>query len=936
MKKLFLLVIAAIGAITLSAQDNPMLRPLPGDPAVKVGKLDNGLTYYIRHNELPAKRVELYLATNAGAILETPDQDGLAHFLEHMCFNGTENFPGKGILNWLQSIGAEFGRNINASTGFEETQYMLNNIPVERESVLDSCLMVLRDYSHFVTNDPKEIDAERGVIREERRQRRNAQWRTLEASLPYYFGDTKYSTCTLIGQEESIMGFKPQSIVNFYRTWYYPGNQAVVVVGDVDIARTEAKIKEIFGVIPAKEPVAKPEIPFPANKEPVIGIITDPETNAPSIEMVWKSEAAPESINNTLVGEMQDYIKMLISQMMDERFNDITSKADAPYLNGGFYASSLIYEAIDAVMGDVTLKENNLLGGFESFYTELERMRRFGFQTGEFDRAKANILSMLETAAEKADTRKNPQLVRPLLSNFFDNKTYMDPKTELEIGKQILGSLNVMVLNQVAAQLLTEENLVVIYSGPQKDGIATPTKEQISEVLAKVKAADIQPLKGEEVASEFIDPATLKGSPVKKTAEGPYKSTVWTLKNGVKVYVLPTEYQKDQIIMRLARQGGTSLVPVEDLASVDDNIIAMFRRNCGIAGFTGTQTAKMLSGKNVSMTPFLDELYNGVSATSTKKDLETAFQLIYLQYVQPRFDEEEYMVGINQLKGVLPNLENTPDFKMQKGYMETLYGNNPRRKMIDMQTLENASIATVEKNYRKLFSDAAGLEMVIVGDVDLTTIKPLVEKYIGSIPKGKKAPKWVDTKSGPVKGIVEKVDPCKMETPKSTVLLNYHAPLAYSQEVEAALDVISFVMDMRYTTSLREEIGGTYGAHTRGYQNKYPEERTTFMVQFQCKPELCDTLLTVAKHQLSEFITGGPTKDEFNNAVLNLKKNIPEKRITNQYWLREIRNVIEGYGYEDAAYEEAVNALTPEKVRAVAASIINAGNKVEYVMVPSE
>jgi zinc protease len=936
MKKLFLLVIAAFCAIAMSAQDNPMLRPLPGDPAVKVGKLDNGLTYYIRHNELPAKRVELYLATNAGAILETPDQDGLAHFLEHMCFNGTENFPGKGILNWLQSIGAEFGRNINASTGFEETQYMLNNIPVERESVLDSCLMVLRDYSHFVTNDPKEIDAERGVIREERRQRRNAQWRTLEASLPYYFGDTKYSTCTLIGQEESIMGFKPQSIVNFYRTWYYPGNQAVVVVGDVDIARTEAKIKEIFGVIPAKEPVAKPEIPFPANKEPVIGIITDPETNAPSIEMVWKSEAAPESINNTLVGEMQDYIKMLISQMMDERFNDITSKADAPYLNGGFYVSSLIYEAIDAVMGDVTLKENNLLGGFESFYTELERMRRFGFQTGEFDRAKANILSMLETAAEKADTRKNPQLVRPLLSNFFDNKTYMDPKTELEIGKQILGSLNVMVLNQVAAQLLTEENLVVIYSGPQKDGIATPTKEQISEVLAKVKAADIQPLKGEEVASEFIDPDTLKGSPVKKTAEGPYKSTVWTLKNGVKVYVLPTEYQKDQIIMRLARQGGTSLVPVEDLASVDDNIIAMFRRNCGIAGFTGTQTAKMLSGKNVSMTPFLDELYNGVSATSTKKDLETAFQLMYLQYVQPRFDEEEYMVGINQLKGVLPNLENTPDFKMQKSYMETLYGNNPRRKMIDMQTLENASIATVEKNYRKLFSDAAGLEMVIVGDVDLATIKPLVEKYIGSIPKGKKAPKWVDTKSGPVKGIVEKVDPCKMETPKSTVLLNYHAPLAYSQEVEAALDVISFVMDMRYTTSLREEIGGTYGAHTQGYQNKYPEERTTFMVQFQCKPELCDTLLTVAKRQLSEFITGGPTKDEFNNAVLNLKKNIPEKRITNQYWLREIRNVLEGYGYEDAEYEAAVNALTPEKVRAVAASIINSGNKVEYVMVPAE
>ena len=936
MKKLFLSVIVAFCAIAMSAQDNPMLRPLPGDPAVKVGKLDNGLTYYIRHNELPAKRVELYLATNAGAILETPDQDGLAHFLEHMCFNGTENFPGKGILNWLQSIGAEFGRNINASTGFEETQYMLNNIPVERESVLDSCLMVLRDYSHFVTNDPKEIDAERGVIREERRQRRNAQWRTLEASLPYYFGDTKYSTCTLIGQEESIMGFQPQSIVNFFRTWYYPGNQAVVVVGDVDVDRTEAKIKEIFGVIPAKEPVAKPEIPFPANKEPVIGIVTDPETSAPSVEIIWKSEAAPESLNNTLVGEMQDYIKWLISGIMSERFKDITSKADAPFVDGGFYISSLIYEAIDAVSGEVTLKEDNLLGGFESFYTELERMRRFGFKADEFDRVKANLISRLETAAEKADTRKNPQLVRPLLQNFFDNKPYMDPKTELEIGKQILGSLNVMVLNQVAAQLMTDENLVVIYAGPEKEGIATPTAAQLSEVIAKVKAADIQPLAGEEIASEFIDPATLKGSPVKKTAEGPCGSTVWTLKNGVKVYVLPTEYQKDQILFQLYRDGGTSLIPEADLASFDDNVWGMFLQNSGVAEFSGTQTSKMLSGKNVSVNPYIYKLNNGVRGNSTKKDLETAMQLVYLKYVQPRFDENEYMVGISQLKSILPNVMNTPNYKMQKNYTDLLYGGNPRHKLVDMQTLEDASIATVEKNYRKLFADAAGLNFIVVGDVDPATLKPLVEKYIGSIPKGKKAPKWADNNDEPVKGIVEKVDPTKMETPLSTVFLNYRAPLAYSQEVEAALDVFSFVMDMRYVASLREEIGGTYGASTSGYQDKYPVERSTFLVQFQCKPELCDTLLTVAKRQLSEFITGGPTSEEFNNAVLNLKKNIPEKRITNNYWLREIFNVIEGYGNEDSEYEAAVNALTPEKVRAVAASIINSGNKVEYVMVPAE
>jgi len=937
MKRISTLIIAALAALGAFAQENPMMQALPCDPAVKVGKLDNGLTYYIRHNELPAKRVELYLATNVGAIQETPDQDGLAHFLEHMCFNGTEHFPGKGILNWLQSIGAEFGRNINASTGFEETQYMLNNIPVERESVLDSCLMVLRDYAHFVTNATEEIDAERGVIREERRQRRNAQWRTLEASLPYYFGTTKYSTCTLIGLEESIMGFKPESLHNFYKTWYHPDMQAVVVVGDVDVDRTEAKIKEIFGIIPKEEnPTPKPVIDFPANKEPVVGIITDPETPSVSVEMIWKSPAAPEELNATVAGELQDYLKVLISYMMDERLSDITSKADAPFINGGFYVSSLIYEAIDAVMGDVALKENNILGGLEAFYTEIERMRRFGFNADEFDRAKANIISSLETAAEKADTRKNPQLVRPLLNNFFDKKPYLDPKDDLELGKQLLNMINVQVINQLAPQLITEENFVAIYSGPKKDGIATPTEKEILDVIAKVKAADIQPLKGEEIASEFIDPASLKGSAVKKVAKGPYGSTKWVLGNKIEVYVLPTDYQKDQIILSLYRDGGLSRIRTADLDSFDDNVIALFQRNSGVAGFSNSQTTKMLTGKNVSSTPFISDLYNGIRATSTKKDLETAFQLMYLEYVQPRFDADEYAVGINQLKAVLPNIVNTPDFKMQKGFNDALYGNNPRKKLISEETLEKADIKTVETYYKSLFDNAAGVKLVIVGDVNPDELKPLVEKYIGSIPAGKKAPKWVDQKIDQVKGIVEKVDPTVMETPKSTVLISYHADGKYLPANDAALNVVSYIMDMRYTASLREEIGGTYGAHVQTNQNRLPVAGADIMIQFQCKPELCDTLLKVAKQQIEDFATNGPTKEEFDMAVLNLKKNIPESRISNNYWLGKILSSLRGGPEEDLAYEKAVNELTAEKVKKVAASIIFSGNKVEYVMVPSE
>lgn len=937
MKKLLLLAIAAMSAVAMSAQDNPMFRPLPGDPAVKVGKLDNGLTYYIRHNELPAKRAEFYLATNVGAIQETPDQDGLAHFLEHMCFNGTEHFPGKGILDWLQSIGAEFGRNINASTGFEETSYMLNNIPLERETIVDSCLMVLCDYAHFVTNSTEEIDAERGVIREERRQGRHAARRNFEASLPYIYGNTKYSTCTIIGSEENIMGFKPQSLHNFYSTWYHPDNQAVVVVGDVDVDRTEAKIKEIFGVIPKKEnPQAKAVIPFPANKEPVIGIITDPETVLPSFKLFWKSESAPEAINNTIAGKMQDYIKEIVGMVMAERLNEIANKADAPFVGASFVIDPYVYETVETVEASVNAKADNLLGSLEAYYTELERMKRFGFNPDEVERAKSSLLSYLESAAEKADTRKNPQLVSALISNFFDNTSYLDPKTELELGKQILANLSVDVLNQVAAQLMTEENFVALYIGPEKEGYATPSKEQIAEVIAKVKASDIKALSSEEIASDFVDPASLKGSKVKKTAAGPYNSTVWTLKNGVTVYVLPTEYQKDQIIMNLYREGGLSIVPEEDIASFDADICSMYLGNCGVAGFSGTQMKKMLAGKKVSVAPSFYNLYNGISATSSKKDIETAFQLMYLQYVQPRFDEEEYMSGVNRLKSILPSVLNNPQLKMQTSLQKVMYNDNPRHQVVSMQTLEDASIATYEKNYRKMYSDAAGLNLVIVGDVDVEAIKPLVEKYVGSIPKGKKTPKWVDNKDYLVKGIVEHTDAIAMEAPSNTVYMKYHSDLAYDVVNEAALSVTSFIMDMRYIASLREKIGGTYGAHTSSDVEKFPVDNAEFTIMFQCKPELCDTMLTVAKAQLAEFCTNGPTEEEFNMAILNAKKNIPEKRINNGYWMRQIRNIIEGYGEEDKAYEEAVNNLTAEKVREITAAVVNSGNKIEYVMVPAE
>ena len=947
--KRFFLALAALAVLVPQAQAQQPTREqmeaaiaqmpkIPNSDAVKIGRLDNGLTYYIRHNELPKGRAEFYLATNVGAIQEIqPQQDGLAHFLEHMCFNGTKNFPDKTILNYLRSIGAEFGRNINASTGFEETQYMLNNIPVERESVVDSCLMILGDYSHYVLNEPKEVDAERGVIIEERRTRRNASWRSMERSLPYYFGaDSKLAQCTLIGTQEHLETFKYESLNDFYHTWYHPGNQAVIVVGDVDVDRTEAKIKEIFGAIPAKEnPLPKPIQSIANHAEPRVGIITDPETTAPSIELIWHSEAMPESVKGTALGQVTDLLENVIRMVMRERFNDITSKPGSAYLSGSFGVSDLIYEDIEAVMGDVTLREDNILGGFKDFYTELVRLQRYGITDAEFQRVKADYLSMLETRANRASTRQNPEFIYPILSNFFDKEPILEPADEKELIEAFFGQLNATAISQAVAQLWSGENMVIVYNGPEKEGIATPTAEQLLQVIEEVNASEIAAPEGEDIPEAFLDPAKLKGAKIAKTASTIYGATQWTLKNGVQVIVYPTDLQKDQILFNLYKDGGTSLISDEDLSSFESNVLALFQNNSGVSAFSGTTVSKMLTGKNLSVNPYFSKLENGINGNSTVKDFETAMQLVYLYYTDPRFDPEEWQNGIDQIKSILPNLVNQPNYKLQTELYKTLYGGNLRHQMISDEVLAKANLATVEKNWKALFADAAGAKLVIVGDVNPEAIKPVVEKYIGSLPKGKKALKWVDNNDDIVKGRIEKVIEVDMQTPKSTVLQVYTANVPYSYEKDAAMDAISYILDMHYTESLREEEGGTYGASTSATFSRRPKEQALIQIYFDCKPALCDKLRELAIKGIKDFAANGPTDEELNMVKLNLQKNIPESRQRNSWWRNNIELYLT-YGQDrDAAYEAAVNGLTKESIQATLQEILAQDNFIELVMKPA-
>lgn len=934
MKRFLLSVAAFFVAAAAFAQD---FQQLPNDPAVRVGKLDNGMTYYIRHNDKPAQRAEFYLATNVGAIQETPDQDGLAHFLEHMCFNGTKNFPGKTLLEYLQSIGASFGGNINAATGVEETTYMLNNIPVTREGIIDTCLLVMHDYSHFVTCDPVEIDKERGVIIEERRARRNAAWRLHEQSLPYYYGDSKYAGCTLIGSQENLETFKPESLTNFYHTWYRPDLQALIVVGDIDVDSIEAKIKSTFADIPAAvDPKPKDVIKIPENEKPLIGVLTDPECSGSSIEVLWRSEADDEAYNSTDVGFLTSITKTMIAMIMAERFDAITSKPGAPFLGADLGAGDLC-ETCQATMGDVSFKDGDWEPAFRSFLTEVERMRRYGFSSAELQRAKDNILSAFEKAVEAADSRKNADFVRPLINNFFDNDAYMTPQVRYEVAKALLGQVPDMIFALAANALIDGKSISIVYKAPAKEGLVHPTPEQLQTVYDEVSASEIDAPVEEEVASEFVNPASLKGSKVKKTSTGLYGSTVWTLKNGVKVVVLPTEYKKDQILFTWYKNGGETLISDEDLVSFEENVYGLFQRNSGISKFSSNEASKMLAGKHLSVSSYISNIRHGISGSTSPKDLETALQIAYLTYCDPRFDESEYEVGIEQIKAVLPNVMNQPSFKLQQEINKAVYGPDCKRNVeLNEETLEKANLATIERVYRSLFKDAAGLTAVFVGNIDLDSFKPLCEKYLGSIPKGKKATTWKDNSPKVVKGEVIDHFSTDMQTPKNTVIQFYSADMPYSVKTSVMLKAANYILDMIYVDTLREDEGGTYGASSDMSITASPQQQARIQVAFETNPTQCEKLISLAKEGLRKLAYEGPTEEQMTRTLENFRKGIPEKRINNSYWLGNLlTNEYRGIDY-DAEYEAAVNEISAEGIKEVLQKVLESGNFIEVVMSPDK
>ena len=938
MKKFLLsLALIATSAMSALAQGGGQMVPLPNDPAYRTGVLDNGLTYYIRHNEKPAQRADFYLVANVGAIEETPAQDGLAHFYEHMALNGSQNLPDKTMLDYFRSIGVEFGRNINASTGVEQTIYQITDCPTIREGIVDTAILTLHDYSYFTTNSFEEIEKERGVIVEEWRTRRTASWRMHEQTLPYLYKDSKYATCTLIGDVENIKNFDPQCLVDFYKTWYHPELQALVIVGDIDVDQIEAKLKERFSDIPKSETPVEHLMPvIPGNDEPIVGVITDPEAKVTNISVTLKTEPVPFQFRATVPGYADLLIKTLITGIINERLDDISKQPNAPFMGAGIGMGRFVRTS-DAVSCSVSCKEGKGVEALNALMKEVEKAKRYGFTEDEISRVKTNVLRGVERAKDAADTRTNGQLVSGPINNFLRGSNYFAPEFEYDLLKQLIDQIPAEALNQTMAQKFDfSHNAVIIYTSIEKEGLTHPTEEELANVLKSMPSMEIEAPAAETANDELIS-AKLKGGKVKKTTEGAFGFTEWKLKNGITVAFRQTDLKKDQVLFSMNNRGGLTLVADEDMKYVEGNFTKFFFGNCGVSEFPDSKLSKMLAGKAVGMGISLGGTSHGYSGSCSAKDFETMMQLAYLFVEEPRYEEEEYAASLEQIKAVVPNLESTPGYAFSKAVGENLYTNPKRNQIISSKMVEEFDFNEMARVLKGVFSQNGGAVVTIIGDIDAETVKPLVEKYLGSIKTSKKTPKVRDTGNGYVQGEVDLPVETVMTTPKKTVLFCFNAPAEYNLRNMVIANMADYILDIIYTETIREEEGGTYGVSTStsfSFVDTHPTVSTT--IQFDTNVEKAEVLADLALKGYKDFAEQGPTEDQISKVKENMLKNISESRISNAYW-RSCWSTLRTYGIDiDTNYEETVNSISAEDIQNFVKNISESGNFFKAVLSPAE
>ncbi len=913
------------------ATAQPLDRPIPLDPSITTGTFDNGLRYFIRANGEPSGRAELRLVVNVGSIVEADDQLGLAHFVEHMAFNGTANFPKQELVAFMESIGMRFGPSVNAYTSFDETVYMLQ-IPTDTPKVLETSFQILEDWAHNVTMAGDEIDKERGVIIEEWRLGRGASARMQDEQFPVLLKGSQYAERLPIGKTDILETFPHERLRAFYRDWYRPDLMAVVAVGDFEPAAIERLVTRHFGSIPkAEKPVPRPAFGVPGHDETLFTIASDPEAPATTVAVYSKFDARDQS---TYGAYRESLVEGLFSGMLSARFSELAQKPEAPFMGAGTSRGQFVRTAEGVVLSALA-KEGQVPATLAALFREAERVTRFGFTQTELDRQKTNVLRSFERAVTERRNQPSAQLAAEYIRHYLQGEPVPGIELENELAGRFLPEVTLEEVNALARDWLPSANRVVMVSTPERPDVVVPTEAELAEVLATVSREPIAAYVDTAADEPLIDPVPEPGRVTAAVPANEFGITEWTLSNGVKVVLMPTAFKDDEVVFRAFSPGGTSLA--SDEAFVAARTASVVVGAGGLGSFGPIDLRKKLTGTVARVSASIGSLEETLSGSASKKDLETMFQLVYLTFTQPRADEQMFEVITQQNRAMLTNQLNTPGYAFSVALTSALTQDHPRARPLAPEDIDRMNLEASLAFYRDRFADAGDFTFIFAGSFELDAIKPLVERYVASLPAAGRTETWRDPGITPPDGIVTRRVEKGLE-PQSQAAIVFSGPFEYTTVERNAIRAMASILQTRLRETLREDLGGTYSVGAAASYDRIPRSEYSVSINFGSAPDRNDALVDRVFAEISRLKAEGPSPQEVSDAVEAMVRTFETSMEQNGYLVSQLY-----FRYRDgsdiAGLFHAVDgyrAITAEAVHAAARKYLSADRYVKVQLFPEK
>ncbi len=935
MKKILTTLLLAGASVCSFAQPIPKsnIKPLAMDPQLHYGVLPNGMTYYIRHNGKEKERAHFYIIQDVGAILEEDSQNGLAHFLEHMAFQGTKNLPGKTIIEYMESVGVKFGSNINAYTSIDETVYNLDAVPTYRQGIIDTALMVLHDWSCYLSLEDSEIDKERGVIREEWRTRNKANRRMWTASLPILFKNSQYAKRNVIGDTAIINNFPYDTLRAYYKKWYRPDLQAIAIVGDINADSVEQQVKRLFGDIPKRiNPAKRPYYEIEDNKEPIVALLTDPEAKQTIMELSYRHQPVPDAVKASEVGYTFSVISNLVEQMLSERLNEVCQEANSPWAQAAANYGELV-RTRDAFNLYAVATEGKEKEAFSRLLLEAERARRYGFTQSELDRAKAEMLSSMEKAFNEKENQSNKAYINEYKRNFLDFEPVPGIEWEYAKMQQLLPLIGLKEANRMLKEnFFGVENITIEIMG--HDALKNIFTE--ANVTAEFKGMENLQVNTyvDQVTNEPLIAKTPKAGKIKKEAKNTQLGyEEWTLSNGMRVVFKPTNFKEDEILLYAYSEGGASLE--SDLnklpsAQISDDIVD----NNGLGNFSAVALRKALAGKMVNISPRVSNYEHSLSGNSSVKDFETLMQLFYLHFTGVRADNDGYASVISQYRTALVNRAKDPASAFSDSVNAMVSNHHARSATFDTVQLNKVKQADALNFFKKCFCNPADFTVVLTGNIDKEKAKQTILTYLGGLKAQKGSLKWVDHNVRVPKGKVVNSFQKELQTKKASNFIYLTGEMEPTLENKIYMQAVKNVLYTRYLESMRESEGGTYGVGVRASVSNRPVNLGALQMSFDTDPAVEDKLLPIINSEIDSIIAKGPKEEDLQKTKEIMLKNHKESVRENRYWQNIISTYLKDGLDEETNFEKIVSEMKGEHITNTLGKLVKQGNEIKVIMLP--